>query len=238
MNERLTGAESPWAFRVSDYLKFGEVQKEKKRKKWITSQVFQGDRTNIIADADAFPEFTGDAPHLIPMLNNTLKHFNVEQVQADGGYFATYNLLAIKDAGALPFIPFRENSAYRHNATKAGDVLWNQLLDFYRNHNEQFKQYYHQRSNAETVFSMVKRKYGGAVLSKNPDAQVNEVLCKFVAHNLCVLVASAYELRMPIMIGEYPKLKREPALLSSGLPTEQPAKPESSFWESIKSLAA
>jgi hypothetical protein len=43
---------------------------------------------------------------------------------------------------------------------------------------------------------MIKGKFGGAVRAKTPTAQVNEVLCKVLAHNLCVLIASVYELRL------------------------------------------
>ena len=49
-------------------------------------------------------------------------------------------------------------------------------------------------SNAETTFSMIKGKFGGSVRSKSPIAQVNEVLCKVLCHNICVLIQSIYEL--------------------------------------------
>lgn len=41
---------------------------------------------------------------------------------------------------------------------------------------------------------MVKAKFGDSLRCKTPEAQDNEVLAKFVAHNLCVLVQSFYEL--------------------------------------------
>jgi hypothetical protein len=41
---------------------------------------------------------------------------------------------------------------------------------------------------------MIKAKFGAAVRSKLPDAQVNEVLCKILCHNLCCLIQSSYEL--------------------------------------------
>lgn len=41
---------------------------------------------------------------------------------------------------------------------------------------------------------MIKTKFGSGLFSKSYVAQVNEVLCKVLAHNLCVLVQSAYEL--------------------------------------------
>ncbi len=46
----------------------------------------------------------------------------------------------------------------------------------------------------ETTFHMIKAKFGARIRSKTPVAQVNEVLCKVLCHNLCVLVQSAYEL--------------------------------------------
>jgi hypothetical protein len=41
---------------------------------------------------------------------------------------------------------------------------------------------------------MIKAKFGGAVRAKTSVAQVNEVLCKVLCHNICVLIQSIYEL--------------------------------------------
>jgi hypothetical protein len=41
---------------------------------------------------------------------------------------------------------------------------------------------------------MIKMKFGGTVRSKTLVAQVNEVLCKVLCHNICVLIQSIYEL--------------------------------------------
>ena len=57
-------------------------------------------------------------------------------------------------------------------------------------------QHYHKRSNAETVYSMIKAKFGSFVRAKTPIAQVNEVLCKVLCHNICVLIQSIYELEI------------------------------------------
>jgi transposase len=54
--------------------------------------------------------------------------------------------------------------------------------------------HYHLRSNVETTFSMIKRKFGGSVRSKSRTSQVNEILCKILCHNLSVLVHAMYEL--------------------------------------------
>lgn len=54
--------------------------------------------------------------------------------------------------------------------------------------------HYHRRSNVETAFSMIKRKFGEPIRSKGETAQVNEVLAKVARHNLCVLIHSAHTL--------------------------------------------
>ena len=41
---------------------------------------------------------------------------------------------------------------------------------------------------------MVKRKFGGSVRSKTPNAQVDEASLKFLCHNIVVLIQSIYEL--------------------------------------------
>jgi hypothetical protein len=53
---------------------------------------------------------------------------------------------------------------------------------------------YHQRSNIESTFAMVKAKFDDSVRSKSDVAMRNEVYCKFLAHNLCVVHQSMIEL--------------------------------------------
>lgn len=41
---------------------------------------------------------------------------------------------------------------------------------------------------------MIKRKFGESLRSKSYEGQVNEVLCKVVAHNLVVVISAIHEL--------------------------------------------
>jgi transposase len=59
---------------------------------------------------------------------------------------------------------------------------------------DEFASHYHRRSNVESTFSMMKRKFGSSVRSKLPVAQHNEVLLKVLCHNLSVLVHEMHEL--------------------------------------------
>ncbi len=68
------------------------------------------------------------------------------------------------------------------------------INNYYQYKREEFIQHYHKRSNVESTFSMIKAKFGGFVRSKLATAQVNEVLCKILCHNICCLIQSSYEL--------------------------------------------
>jgi hypothetical protein len=59
---------------------------------------------------------------------------------------------------------------------------------------EAFMEQYHKWSNIETAYSMIKGKFGSALRSKSDTGQINEALCKVLAHNICVLVQASHEL--------------------------------------------
>ena len=68
------------------------------------------------------------------------------------------------------------------------------MYGLYLYNREKFLAHYHQRSNVESTFSMIKAKFGSHLRSKTETAQVNELLCKVLAHNICVLIQSMHEL--------------------------------------------
>jgi hypothetical protein len=48
---------------------------------------------------------------------------------------------------------------------------------------------------------MIKAKFRDHVRSKTPVAMVNEVLCKIICHNICVLVQEAHDLGIDVRCG-------------------------------------
>lgn len=68
------------------------------------------------------------------------------------------------------------------------------MFHSYMYRREEFLGFYHRRSNVESTFSMIKRKFGSNVRSKTVAAQMNEVLCKVLCPNLCCATQSMYEL--------------------------------------------
>ena len=159
---------------------------------WTKCHVMSGVLTNIVTAADVTANASNDSPFLPRFVETTARFFVVREVLADKGYLAKSNLRAIDAVGAQPFIPFKVNSVpFTKNHGK--DDLWAQALRYYNLNRAEFLEHYGQRSNVETVFSMIKKKFGEPVRSRKPDARVNETLVKVLCHNICVLVQSVME---------------------------------------------
>lgn len=160
-------------------------------KDWLKCHLICGVQTNIVTSVEITHGQASDSPYFKPLVDATAEHFQIEQVSADKAYLSVANLRLVESKGGMPFIPFKENSRPNH-ASK--DSLWRNLYYFYQLHNDKFKRFYHQRSNVETTFSMIKRKFGEKLKCKSEKAQINELLCKVLCHNLCCVVQSIYEL--------------------------------------------
>ena len=79
------------------------------------------------------------------------------------------------------------------------------MLGLWKDNEELFLKHYHQRSNVESTFSMMKRKFLPYVRSKSDQGQFNEILCKVVCHNASVLCNAMFELNLDIRFEEVGK---------------------------------
>ena len=122
------------------------------------------------------------------MVRATAENFQIGDVAADKAYLGHTNLELVASLGGMAFIPFKVTSG----AGEGG--VWNQMYHYFSFRREMFLQHYHQRSNVESTFSMLKRKFGDSLRSKTDVAMVNEVLCKIVAHNICCVIHAVLEL--------------------------------------------
>lgn len=165
--------------------KYGKMRSDHQ---WVKAHLMIGVKTNIVTSVEMTGPEAHDYPYLPPLLETTQKRFQVVELSADKGYMGRSNLEAVVNAGVVPYIPFKSNTSGK------GSELWRKMWHFYQFNRAEFLESYHKRSNVESTFSMIKAKFGASVRSKTPVAQMNEVLCKVVCHNLCVLVHSIYEL--------------------------------------------
>ena len=177
--------------------------KEKKEARWIKAHIMTGVKTNIVTAVEVTETAAHDSLFLKPFVNTTARTFDVQEVSADKAYLSRNNLRAVEAVGATAYIPFKSNSLPQPRNGQKPDALWEKAYHFYQLHRASFLEFYHKRSNVETTFSMIKAKFGGAVRSKTPVAQINEVLVKILCHNIVVLVQSMFELGvMPVFWAE------------------------------------
>lgn len=165
--------------------KYGHEMKEHG---WIKAHAMVGTTTNVITAIHVTDSDAHDGPELPALVARTAERFDVREVSADKAYLSHANLAAVEAANAVPYIPFKSNSK------GAGPAAWRRMWGLFMYKQAEFQSHYHRRSNVEATFGALKRKFGHAVRSKNPTAQVNEVLCKALCFNLSMLVHAMFEL--------------------------------------------
>jgi transposase len=182
-------------FSTSTYARWFDHKwgKERSRQTWVKTHLICGVKTHIVTSVEATPFESADAVQFAPLVKATAKTFDINEVSADKAYSSKKNLNAVMAVNGTPYIPFKSycTGTQRHGAF---DGLWQRMWHYYNFNRDAFLEHYHKRSNVETAFSMIKAKFGGSVRAKTPTAQVNEVLCKVLCHNICVLIQSIYEL--------------------------------------------
>lgn len=175
--------------------KWGKVRGREgiNRKDWVKVHLMCGCTTNIVTSVEVSHAHAGDSPYFKPLVETTSQNFVMNTVCADKAYSSNKNLKLVLVKGAQPYIDFK-SSANATRKDKGQSSVWKRMFHFYQYNQEWFMRHYHRRSNVETTFSMIKTKFGERLKSKSETAQINEVLCKVLCHNLCCLIQSIYEL--------------------------------------------
>jgi transposase len=170
-----------------------------KKQDWLKVHLMCGVKTNIVTSVEVTGAHAGDSPRFRPLVEQTSQNFVMDSVCADKAYSGSKNLQLTLVKGAVPYIPFRSNA---RGDDKRQTAVWKRMFHFFSYNQEMFMRHYHKRSNVETTFSMIKAKFGEKLKSKTHTAQVNELLCKVLCHNLCCVIQSIYELGIDVDFGE------------------------------------
>lgn len=152
------------------------------RSVWVKAHVASGVKTNVVTAVRILEQHSGDSPQFVPLVKETRKNFEIEEVSADKAYVSVENFETVAECGGQAFIAFKSN-----NNGLAGGML-EKAFHFFQFNQEEYTRRYHKRSNVESTFSAVKRKFGDSVMSRTDTGMVNEVLCKFLCHNLTCLI--------------------------------------------------
>jgi transposase len=164
--------------------------RERSGREWVKAHAMVGTKTNVITAAVIEGPTAGDSPQFKHLLDTTAANgFKIGDVCADKAYLSRENLELVERHGGTPFIPFKVN-------TLPGEVgtLWERMFGYFQFRRQEFLSHYHQRSNIESTFAMVKAKFRDDVRSRTDTAMKNEVLLKFLCHNVVVVHQAVIEL--------------------------------------------
>ncbi len=179
-------------FSTSRYSRWFDFKygRRNKWKIWIKAHLMCGVRTNIVTSVEITEGKVSDTPMLPELVTRTAQNFTINEVSADKGYSSRENYESIGKVNGTGYIPFRSNATGRSR----GSYLWRKMFHYFMFKREEFMKNYHKRSNVETTFHMIKSKFGTNLRSKARVSQINEVLCKILCHNICVIIQSMNEL--------------------------------------------
>lgn len=167
---------------------FNSRTRKEETRRWRKAHCICGVKTNIITSVEITPGYCNDSPYLPSLVERTADNFSMKEVSADKGYISKSNLKAIKNLGAIPFIPFKSNTSGK----RKGALIWRECFEYFRENKEEFLKHYHKRSNIESCFSMIKKKLGSNIRSVQPAGQDNEILLKILVHNIMVLIQESF----------------------------------------------
>jgi transposase len=166
--------------------KYGEFKADKH---WVKAHGIIGKQTHIVTAVEVLEENSDDYTQFKRLVETTAENFTIAEVCADKAYLSHAYFEYVRSLGGTLYCPFKTNSAEGEAGTE-----WNRMYHFFHYRQDDFLAKYHQRSQVEAVFSAVKAKWGDGVRSWKDAAMRNEVYCKFICHNICVLIMAQIEL--------------------------------------------
>jgi len=187
-------------FTGSRYERWFDIKtaRDKEEHTWTKVHIMCGIKSHIVTAVTIKDKNASDTTQFPELLEATTANFDVQMVCADKAYASTSNYDLAAQRNIALYVPFKSNHTRdgkgrsKKNEFKMGKELWTKMFHMFQFHRDEFLAYYHQRSNVETAFHMIKAKFGGQVRSKTETAALNEVLCKIVCHNICCLISAMF----------------------------------------------
>ena len=155
---------------------------------WVKSHIACGVKTNVVTAVRILDKDAADCPQFVPLVKETASGSPSAKCPRTRRTSARELRGGRRSAAATAFIAFKANT------TGAMGGLFEKMFHYFQFKRDEFLAHYHKRSNVESTFCMIKRKFGDDVRSKTDAAMVNEVLCKIICHNLCCLIQEQHEL--------------------------------------------
>jgi transposase len=162
---------------------------------WRKLHLICGTKTQIVTGVEVTDRHASDHNSFGPLVTATAGEFNLKAVLADKAYLSKQNYELVAAVGGRAYIPFKSTSKLGDEAR--GEV-WRSMFYLFHLNKRVFDSYYNNRVAVESTFSAIKRNYGERLRSKGGTAQVNEILCKVLCHNICVLIGVMEDLGIDV----------------------------------------
>lgn len=162
--------------------------REQNSRDFLKLHAMVGTKTNVVTTAHVGDRNSSDMTLLPKLTIETAEHFDMKEISADKGYSSTHNVATIASVGAAPYIAFKVTATGNNKSP-----LWNKVFHYFQMNRDEYLSHYHQRSNVESTFSAMKRKFGDTIRSKTPVAQRNELLLKVLCHNIVCVIHEIHE---------------------------------------------
>src|SRR5579872_4188955 len=169
--------------------KWGTVQTGRQRS-FRKLHAVVGCKTNIFVSVEVTEKNVADVTMLPSVVGNRPKYFDFQDFVADKAYSSRAVYKFLDKLGLDTYIPFKRGSSSR----AGGARHWKVMFEFFKKNPDSYMLHYHQRSNVETCFHMLKARFGHHLLTKNFVANQNEIKMRVLVHNLTVLIQEAAEL--------------------------------------------
>jgi hypothetical protein len=161
------------------------TKRAKLRRKFVKVSICADMRRQIICGIKIRHRHRHDSVDFVPLLERAIKLVPVDTVVADRGYDSEQNHIVTENLGIRDTIirpryeslqVYKTKGYHRKNMKRHFD--WDM---------------YHQRSKAETIFSVIKRMLGECVMSRYILTQNRETMYKAIAYN-CYRITRNYDI--------------------------------------------
>jgi transposase len=166
--------------------------KEGLQRDWVKCHLMVGVDSKIVTAVEIGTQNASDSKNFEALFLTTRKNFDIVAISADKGYCAKEIFEIVGRTGATPYIKF-----LNHVTGRTGNDYWKEAFRRSKDNPQEYKDGYHRRSNVESAFSAIKRKFAHSLRSRKSEAAMkNEILCKLLCHNLVVLIHKMHEGRI------------------------------------------
>ena len=162
--------------------------KPKQEVQWIKLHAMVGVKTNVVTACKITGKDGADSPQLPELVKRTARQFTIGEVSGDKAYTSQANFEAVNGSNGAFFPQFKKN------ATGGIGGAYEKAYHLMCLNRDDYLKHYHKRSNVESSFSAMKRKFGESLRSKTELAMKNELLAKVVCFNITCVIHEMYEL--------------------------------------------